>query len=131
MAVDINPSAVRCTRINMLLNNVEVAVRHGDLFAPLHGERFDVVLFNPPYYRGSPVDQLDHAWRSDDVTERFAAELASHLTENGYALVVLSSDGERDHFVNTWRASNLDVTVAAERDLINETLTVYQVQPRC
>ncbi|MBV9578159.1 MAG: methyltransferase, partial [Chloroflexi bacterium] len=52
VAVDINPSAVRCTRVNALLNNLEVDVRQGDLFAPVESERFDVVLFNPPYYRG-------------------------------------------------------------------------------
>jgi release factor glutamine methyltransferase len=130
-AVDINPSAVRCTRINTLLNNVELSIRHGDLFAPVHNERFDVVLFNPPYYRGSPVDSLDQAWRSSDVMERFAVELSAHLTDDGYALVVLSSDGEREAFLASWRASNLDMSVAAERDLINETLTVYRVQSRC
>jgi release factor glutamine methyltransferase len=130
-AVDISPSAVRCMRINALLNNVELSIRHGDLFAPVHNERFDVVLFNPPYYRGSPVDALDHAWRSTDVMERFAVELATHLTDDGYALVVLSSDGERETFLTNWRASNLDMSVAAQRDLINETLTVYRVQPRC
>src|SRR5207237_3394840 len=80
IGVDINPSAVRCTRINALLNDVEIDVRHGDLFAPIHNERFDVVLFNPPYYRGEPSDSLDYAWRSPDVVERFARELPDHLT---------------------------------------------------
>ena len=32
-----------------------VDTREGDLFAPVQGERFDVVLFNPPYYRGVPT----------------------------------------------------------------------------
>jgi len=31
-------------------------------------ERFDVVLFNPPYYRGVPRNALDHAWRSPDLS---------------------------------------------------------------
>ncbi|HEY1294033.1 MAG TPA: methyltransferase, partial [Chloroflexota bacterium] len=35
VAVDINPSAVRCTRINALLNNLDIDVRHGNLFAPV------------------------------------------------------------------------------------------------
>src|SRR5919202_290874 len=34
VAVDINPSAVRCTRINALLNNLCIDVRQGDLFGP-------------------------------------------------------------------------------------------------
>jgi release factor glutamine methyltransferase len=130
-AVDINPSAVRCTRINAPLNNVELDVRLGDLFGPVHSERFDVVLFNPPYYRGTPVDALDHAWRSPDVAARFAAQLGAHLTVRGRALVVLSSDGDQEQFLDTWRSNALEACVVAQRDLINETLTVYEVRPRC
>src|SRR5688572_18246060 len=49
VAVDINPEAVRCARINALLNHVDerIDVRLGDLFEPVRGEEFDLVLFNP------------------------------------------------------------------------------------
>jgi len=58
VAVDINPAAVRCARINALLNNLDhkIEVRHGDLFAPVAGERFDLILFNPPFLCGTPRD---------------------------------------------------------------------------
>jgi release factor glutamine methyltransferase len=127
VAVDINPSAVRCTRINALLNNLEVDIRQGDLFAPVERERFDLVVFNPPYYRGVPRDGLDHAWRSPDVPERFAAELASHLTPDGYALVVLSSDGDPDMFLRCLTANGLQHEVVARRDFVNEIMTVHKV----
>ena len=69
-AVDINPEAVRCARINALLNHVDdrIDVRHGDLFAPVGGERFDVVVCNPPFFRGR---------RQADVTRRGAARISS------------------------------------------------------
>jgi release factor glutamine methyltransferase len=127
VAVDINPSAVRCTRINALLNNVEIDAREGDLFASVQGERFDVVLFNPPYYRGVPGSALDHAWRSPDLIERFSANLAAHLTERGYALLVLSSDGEQRGFLSALERAGFQCTVVAQRDLINETLSVYSI----
>lgn len=129
VAVDINPAAVRCARINALLNGVEdrVEAREGDLFAAVRGQQFDVVLFNPPYFRGTPRDLLDRAWRATDVIERFAVELGRHLAPNGHALVVLSSDGEARAFLQAFAASGLVTTVVAERDLINETLTVYRV----
>jgi release factor glutamine methyltransferase len=125
VAVDINPAAVRCTRINALLNDVEVDARQGDLFAPVQGERFDVVLFNPPYYRGIPRNALDHAWRSPDLVERFSASLAAYLTQGGHALLVLSSDGEQSSFLAALDRAGFRSTVVAERDLINETLSVY------
>jgi len=128
VAVDINPAAVRCSRINALLNDVDVDIRQGDLFAPVQGERFDVVLFNPPYYRGVPRDGLDHAWRSPDVIERFSAELANHLTPTGYGLLVLSSDGEQTAFLQTLQGNGFAHTTVAERDFLNERMTVYRVQ---
>jgi release factor glutamine methyltransferase len=128
-AVDVNPSAVRCARINALLNQVNLDLRHGDLFAPVQEDRFDVILFNPPYYRGTPRDGLDRAWRSTDVPERFAAELAAHLKPHGHALVVLSSDGESEAFLRGWESHRLEHQVVARRDFLNEVMSVYQVTP--
>jgi release factor glutamine methyltransferase len=128
-AVDINPSAVRCTRLNAMLNDVDLDVHHGDLFAPVEDDRFDVVLFNPPYYRGVPRDGLDHAWRSIDVPERFAAQLSDHVTPGGYALLVLSTDGQSDVFLDALDRHRLNHAVVASRDFINEVMRIYRVQP--
>jgi len=131
VAVDLNPAAVRCARINAMLNGVEdrVEVREGDLFAPIGSEQFDVVLFNPPYYRGQPRDAVDLAWRSPDVVERFAADLQRHLRPGGYALIVLSSDGEATTFLQSFQEQGLSVAALAKRDLINETLAIYRLSP--
>ncbi|HEX7103987.1 MAG TPA: methyltransferase domain-containing protein [Nitrolancea sp.] len=129
VAVDINPEAVRCARINTLLNRVEpsVDVRQGDLFAPVAVERFDVVLFNPPFYLGTPNGLRDHAWRSNEVVARFAAELADHLTPNGRALVILSTDGEIDRFLTEFQEHHLSIEPVARRDLTNEIFTIYRL----
>jgi release factor glutamine methyltransferase len=128
VASDINPSAVRCTRINAQLNGVELEVRQGDLFEPVAGEQFDVVVFNPPYYRGVPRDDLDHAWRSPDVADRFGAQLGQHLTDGGHALVVLSSDGDGGGFLKALDRNGYATEPVASRDFINEVMTVYLVR---
>ena len=96
VAVDVSPAAVRCARLNALANDLEdrIDVRQGDLFGPLAGERFDLVLFNPPFLLGAPKDHRDAAWRSNDAARRFAAGLGEHLTTGGAALVLLSSFGD-------------------------------------
>jgi HemK-related putative methylase len=129
VAVDVNPAAVRCARINALLNEVEsrVDVRQGDLFEPLDQELFDVVLFNPPFFRGEPGSELERALWAEDVVERFAADLSSHLTARGWGLIVLSSDGNVEGILASFRGCGFRCTELAERDLINETLTVYRV----
>jgi release factor glutamine methyltransferase len=133
VAVDINPEAVRCARINALLNQVECRVdaRQGDLFAPVAGERFDVVLFNPPYYRGLPRDDLDFAWRSPDVIERFAGQLREHLAPGGHALLVLSSDGEQNSFLRALDDRGYSTRAVARRDFVNEQMCVYRVASAC
>ena len=129
VAVDINSTAVRCAKMNVLLNHSEdsIDVREGDLFEAVGDERFDVVLFNPPFFRGAPRNALDRAWRSVDVVERFAADLADHLTPGGYALVVLSTVGETPAFLAAFQRSGLTVVHEATRDLINEALLLLRL----
>ncbi len=129
IATDVNPEAARCARVNALAQHLEqrIETRVGDLFEPVRGERFDVILFNPPYYRGSPRDLSDHAWRSPDVFDRFLRELPEFLTPTGRALVVLSSDGDVAGALSA--ARHLAVRAVRQRDLRNEELTLYELRP--
>jgi HemK-related putative methylase len=129
VAVDINPAAVRCAGINVLLNHVEdkVEVHHGDLFGSVPDRQFDLILFNPPFLRGAPRDDRDRAWRSSDVGERFAAGLRDALKPEGFALVVLSTFGDARHFLEQFYNAGLGVSVLAERRFVNETLTVFKL----
>jgi HemK-related putative methylase len=130
-ATDINPEAVRCTRMNALLNKCEdrVCVVESDLFAGLSPDvQYDVVLFNPPYFRGEPHDLHDHAWRSVDTVERFAAQLPERLTAHGFALMVLSTDGETPAFLHAFHTAGLSVQTVATRDYFNEIMRVYRLE---
>jgi release factor glutamine methyltransferase len=132
VAVDINAAAVRCASINTLLNHLDhkIEVRRGDLFEPVRGEQFDLVLFNPPFVRGAPKDSRDGAWRSSDVAERFAAGLRAHLKPGGAALVLLSTFGDGRLFLKEFHNQGFDIKVFAERRFVNERLTVFRLVPR-
>jgi HemK-related putative methylase len=129
VAVDINPFAVRCARINALMYQCEdrIEVLHGDLFAPLAGRRFDVVLFNPPFLHGEPQNDGDRAWRSTDVAQRFASELRNHLTRSGFALVLLSNYGGAREFISQFQRHGFAVSVVAEREFVNERLAIVRL----
>jgi release factor glutamine methyltransferase len=129
VAVDITLEAVRCARINALLHGLEdwIDVRRGDLFAPVAGERFDLVLFNPPFYAGQPLDSWEYAWRSTDVVKRFALGLRDVLAPDGYALVIISTDavGAADTLQrHGWRIEEI-----WQRNYGNERLAVVEVRP--
>jgi len=131
VAVDINPEAVRCAGINALMNHLEhkVDVRHGDLFEPVTAERFDIILFNPPFLLGTPQDDRDRAWRSNDVAERFAAGVGAHLKPDGFALVLLSTFGDAPVFLEEFRKRGCAVRVLARRRFVNEALAVFRIAP--
>jgi HemK-related putative methylase len=131
VAVDINPAAVRCAGINARLNQMDhkIDVRHGDLFAPVARECFDLILFNPPFVRGTPRDDRDRAWRSNDVAERFAEGLGIHLKPGGSALVLLSTFGDGRLFLEEFRKHRFQVSVLAERRFVNERLTIFRLVP--
>lgn len=127
VAVDVNPQAVRCARVNAVLHGLErtIDAREGDLFTPVAGERFDLVSFNPPFFVGEPRGALDASWRSPDVLRRFAAGLPAALSPGGRALVVLSTDGEGDTLLDGLRQNGLASTVIARRRHGNETFTAH------
>lgn len=131
VAVDINPAAVRCAAINARLNHLEhrIEVRAGDLFAPVAGERFDLVTFNPPFLCGAPRSDRDRAWRSLDVAERFAVELSGHLKPGGMALVVLSTFGDAQLFLEQMGNCGFGISVLAKRRFVNERLAVCSLEP--
>jgi release factor glutamine methyltransferase len=133
IGVDLNPAAVRCARANVLLNGLDerIEIRQGDLFAPVADEQFDLVLFNPPFFRGEPKGNFDLAWRATDVLERFAAGLPAALAPGGRALVLLSTDGDTAGMTGmlaTLAAQGLAVTVAARRHFGSEIMTVYSTR---
>jgi release factor glutamine methyltransferase len=131
VGVDINPAAVRCARANALLNDLSAHTdfRHGDLFDAVAGERFDLVLFNPPFQLGTPRTPREAAWRSPDLARRFAAGLADHLLPGGSALVLLSSFGDAcAQFELELQGGGYVLDVAARRHFVNETLTLLRVQ---
>jgi len=128
VATDINPEAVRCAQVNALALHLDHKIETwaGDLFEPVHGERFDAILFNPPFYRSQPRDMADRAWRSPDIFDRFLHELPAYLCPGGFALIVLSTDGDVADAL--FSAKHLVARPVKRRDLINEILTVYEIK---
>ncbi len=127
-AVDISPIAVRCAILNVILNCQEDRVRvlEGDLFQPIGAQRFDLVIFNPPYYEGEPREWAEHAWRGKNVVRRFLEGLPSHLTKDGRALLSVSTELDLPTVYEGLRAHGFQLREMRKRKLPRETMFVYE-----
>ena len=77
VATDVNPRALRLARATLDLNQVEAELRPGSLYEPVAGERFDLVVSNPPYVMSPPRPGPDRlVYREGD---READQLVEHL----------------------------------------------------
>lgn len=131
MATDVHPVAIRCTRATLDAAGQadRVRVAEGDLFAPVAGERFDLVAFNPPWL-GEGGGPLTTALRVDPAAAaRFAADLGDHLAPGGSAVVVLSTNGHPDAWLGPLRDAGFGIGALLERDRGSEVLTAWLVTP--
>jgi len=129
-AVDINPQAVRCAEINATLNGLEdrIEVLESDLFAQVAGRTFDLVVFNPPFFKGEAKSDFELAWKSIDVVDRFAADVSHALKPHGKTLIVWSSYAEEQALLGPLLRANLRTQAVSRRRMGAEKLTVYEAQ---
>jgi SAM-dependent methyltransferase len=91
VAVDINPRAVRYASFNALLNELpNLEARVGDLFEPVEGETFDLIVANPPYVISPDVRWVvqDSGLRGDAFAESLVRAIPAYLREGGTAHVL-------------------------------------------
>jgi ribosomal protein L3 glutamine methyltransferase len=96
-AVDISADALAVAARNVGDHGLEsrVALHRGDLFAPLSGQRYDLIISNPPYVDAEGMASLPRECRAEpklafdggadglDIVRRILAEAKSHLTPQG------------------------------------------------
>jgi precorrin-6B methylase 2 len=89
VAVDRNPRAIDIASFNAHLNAIDnVRFVEGDMFAPVEGPKFDLIVSNPPFFI-SPDPRylfLNAGMESDDVCRKLVGAAARHLNEGGYCI---------------------------------------------
>jgi release factor glutamine methyltransferase len=122
-AVDTSWRAVLTARLNAWLAGLPVRARHGNLFAPVRGRSFDLILANPPYVP-SPVEGrsphgTSRAWNGGQdgrlVLDRICAEAPSLLRPGGVLLIVHSALSNPGRTVLHLRGAGLKASVTQRR----------------
>lgn len=92
IGVELCEEAVEIARVNAAINDVAYDVRRGDLFAPVQGERFDLILADPPSI-AVPDDLAFPLYgtggqHGDRLLRRIVSESGSHLNPEGRLFAV-------------------------------------------
>jgi release factor glutamine methyltransferase len=122
-AIDVSRRAVLSARLNARLNGARVRARRGDLFAPVAGERFDVIVSNPPYLpteddelpRSGPARAWDAGRDGRALLDRICDAAPGHLRPGGALLLVHSTLIGAEQTVGRLAAGGLEVHVLERR----------------
>jgi release factor glutamine methyltransferase len=103
-AVDLSLRSVAATWLNARLHGLAVTVRRGDLFAPVAGRRFGLVVANPPYVPAEtdrlPRHRKARCWDAGPdgraLLDRICAGVADVLAPGGDVLLVHSGVCDTD-----------------------------------
>lgn len=129
VGTDISTRALDFARFNAILNGVRVDWREGSLFEPVLGEKFDVVVSNPPFVITpaavrdllGEMEYRDGSLAGDSVVETVVRGISQHMTPSGRGYLLANweiSQGQAWHVrPESWAAACDSLIV--QRDVID------------
>jgi release factor glutamine methyltransferase len=123
VATDVVAAAVESIRANAALNGVTIDARQGDCYAPVAGERFDLVCSNPPQMPTPPGRERDDAAAAADnggvdgwdILDRIIAGAPAHLRPAGRLLfTIFAFLGRKTAFAKVEAAGLVPALIASE-----------------
>ena len=137
IATDINPHAIDCAVKNIITNKTyNVELRKGNLFEPVEGEKFDLILFNTPYLPSSTDeksdDELDAAWNGGldgrEVIDKFLEEVTDYLNPDGKVQMVQSSLSDNEKTLKKFEELGFKASITAcEKCFFEEIVVISAV----
>jgi release factor glutamine methyltransferase len=103
-AVDLSLRSVAAAWLNSRLHRIPCTVHRGDLFGPVTGQHFDLILANPPYVPAAtnilPRHRISRCWNGGldgrAVLDRVCTEGPDLLAPDGMMLLVHSAVCDED-----------------------------------
>lgn len=107
-AVELSPDAMEVARLNIAESGFEdrITLLEGDLFAPVKGKRYDLIITNPPYVDAQTMAELPPEFQAEpamalaggedglDIVRRILDEAGAHLAEGGGMICEIGTDRE-------------------------------------
>jgi release factor glutamine methyltransferase len=122
-AVDVSRLAVWTVRVNAWLARLPVRIRRGNLFAPVRGRTYDLILANPPYVPAPDAGRgprgRSRAWDAGQdgrlLLDRICRDAPGLLRPGGVLLTVHSALSDPYRTLELLRAAGLKAAVIRRR----------------
>ncbi len=91
VATDTNERALALAAATARLAGLSWDLRHGSLFEPVAGERFDLIVSNPPFVVGSGAQDYiyrDSGMAGDALCQNLIEQIGDHLNPGGNAQIM-------------------------------------------
>ncbi len=127
-AVDVSADALAVACENAASNNAAIRFLQGDLLNPVQGEKFDIILSNPPYVQSTVCDHLqpevmleprlalDGGTDGLDFYRRLANESPSYLNEQGMLMMEIGEE-QANAVMCLLRDTGCFANICAHKDL--------------
>ena len=127
VAADIDPQAVEYVRRLAAKEGLKIETILSDLFENVN-EKFDTIVFNPPYLPGDARDIEDLQWagggeHGDEVMMRFLRDVQNYMRDDARVYIILSSFNRMEEIMKFPFTFNL----LAERKFSFHDIYLYEL----
>ncbi len=111
------------------LKSRKIKLLKSDLFLKVPEQRFDTIIFNPPYLPSDKVEDaaLDGGKRGYELLEEFLDRVGDYLKPKGVLLIVFSSLTNKDKINEILRKNFLDFELLNTAHFFYEKLYTYKI----
>lgn len=107
-ASDVSIKALKVAEKNNVLNNSKVEFIESNLFEKINGEKFDIIVSNPPYIKNEEIKLLSKQVQNEpyialsggedglDFYRKIIDEAYKHINKNGYLCLEIGYDQKED-----------------------------------
>ena len=138
-ASDVSTKALEVAEKNNVLNNSKVEFIESNLFEQINGEKFDIIVSNPPYIKNEEIKSLSKQVQNEpyialsggedglDFYRKIIDEAYKYINKNGYLCLEIGYD-QKDEVINLLNTENKYKNIYSKKDLCgNDRIVIAQL----
>jgi len=129
-SIDIDENVIN--HLNLLKEKYSLdnqIIIQSDLFSAIEDEKFDCIVFNPPYVPSEQIEVLstDGGEEGSEIILRFISQLPNFLKKNGVCYLLVSSHNNLDEIYFELKFNKLKFEPVSEKNIFFEKLIVLKI----